>query len=30
MELKVRLKKNTPKLDFCFVAMNQNLDQLLP
>src|SRR5437899_4318277 len=30
IQLKIRLKKNTPKLDFCFVAMSQNLDQLLP
>src|SRR5207244_3610657 len=28
--LKIRLQKQTPKLDFCFVAMSQNLDQLLP
>ena len=27
---KIRLKKNTPKLDFSFVAMSHNLDQLLP
>lgn len=30
VRLKIRLKKTTPKLDFCFVAMSQNLDQLLP
>ncbi len=30
VQLKIRLKKHTPKLDFCFVAMTQNLDQLLP
>jgi MoaA/NifB/PqqE/SkfB family radical SAM enzyme len=27
---KRRLQKATPKLDFCFVAMSGNLDQLLP
>ncbi len=27
-ELKARLRKRTPKLDFCFVAMSRNLDQL--
>jgi MoaA/NifB/PqqE/SkfB family radical SAM enzyme len=30
VDLKIRLKKATPKLDFCFVAMSQNLNQLLP
>src|SRR5262245_21020340 len=30
IQLKIRLQKSTPKLDFCFVAMSQNLDQLLP
>ncbi len=28
--LKAKLQKKTPKLDFCFVAMSQNLNQLLP
>jgi MoaA/NifB/PqqE/SkfB family radical SAM enzyme len=28
--LKTKLQKKTPKLDFCFVAMSQNLSQLLP
>ncbi|HYR42622.1 MAG TPA: radical SAM/SPASM domain-containing protein, partial [Terriglobia bacterium] len=30
IQAKIRLKKNTPKLDFCFVAMSENLNQLLP
>src|SRR5213593_40319 len=30
VDLKIRLNKTTPKLDFCFVAMSQNLDQLRP
>ena len=28
--LKSKLRKKSPKLDFCFVAMSQNLNQLLP
>jgi MoaA/NifB/PqqE/SkfB family radical SAM enzyme len=30
LELRAQLGKNTPRLDFCFVAMHDNLDQLGP
>src|SRR5690349_4160353 len=30
LEIRTRLGKKTPRLDFCFVAMSRNLDQLLP
>ncbi len=30
LELKARLGVQKPRLDFCFVAMSENLDQLLP